>query len=60
MYQSDGKIKPVFRSISPNFSIIHPFQILMGRFQNISNKAKSKSMMLRYFKCSKNYGCQID
>ena len=47
MHQSGGKIRPVLRSLSPNFSIIYPFQILMGRFQNILNKAMSKSWMLR-------------
>ena len=36
MHQSGGKTKPVLRPISPNFSIIHLFQILMGRFENIS------------------------
>ena len=27
MHQSGGKIKPVLRSIFPNFSIAYPFQI---------------------------------
>ena len=26
MHQSGGKIRPVLRSLSPNFSIIYPFQ----------------------------------
>ena len=43
MHQSGDKIKPVLRSIFNNFSIINPFQILMGRFQNILNKAMSES-----------------
>ena len=51
MYQC--KIKPLLRSISPNFSISYPLQILMGRFQNILNKAIRKSWMLGYFKCGK-------
>ena len=53
MYQPGGKIKPVLRSILNNFSIINPFQILMGRFQNILNKAMSQSCIPGYFKCSK-------
>ena len=53
MHQSVGKIKPFLRSISSNFSIIYPFQVLMGRFQNILDKAMSKCWMLGYFKCSK-------
>ena len=43
MHQSGGKIKAVIRPISSNFSLINPFQILMGRLQNILNKAMSKS-----------------
>ena len=53
MYQPGGKIKPALRSILNNFSIINPFQILMGRFQNILNKAMSQSCIPGYFKCSK-------
>ena len=53
MYQSEGKINVVLRYITPYITIIQPFQILIGRFQNISNKAQIKSWMLGYFKRSK-------
>ena len=41
------------RKITPYVSITQPFQILIGRFKNISNKALRKSWMLGYFKFSK-------
>ena len=53
MHQLGVKIKPIPRSISPNFSMIYPFQILKGRLQNILNKAMNPSWMLGYFKVSK-------
>ena len=56
MHQSGeggGGIKPVLSQISLHFSIIHPFQLLIGRFQNISNKALSKNRMLGCFKWNK-------
>ena len=46
MHQSGGKIKPVFRQFLPYFSIIQPFQILIERFQNISNKTLRKHRCL--------------
>ena len=42
MNQTRGKIKPVLSQIFPYFSIIYPFEILMGRFQNILNKTLSE------------------
>ena len=53
MHQSGGQKTVAFRQISPYVSIIQPFQILIGRFQNLLNKALKKSWMLGYFKCSK-------
>ena len=53
MRQLGGKKTPIPRSISPNFSMIYPFQILKGRLQNILNKAMNQSWMLGYFKFSK-------
>ena len=53
MHQSEGKKPVVFAQISPNVSIIQPFRILIGRFQNLLNKGLRKSWMLGYFKCSK-------
>ena len=53
MQKSGGKKSILFRQISPYVSIIQPFQILIGSFQNLLNKALSKSWMLEYFKCSK-------
>ena len=50
MGQSGDKIKPVLRYVSPFFTIIQPFQILIGRFQNILNKALIKIAMLGYLK----------
>ena len=38
MHQSGGKIKTVISKISLYFCIIQPFQILIGRFQNISKQ----------------------
>ena len=35
MQQSGGKIKVVLREITPYVSIIQPFSILIGRFQNL-------------------------
>ena len=62
MLKSGGK-KIVFRQISKKktrcvsiiciISIIQPFQVQIERFQNLLNKAKTKSWMLGYFKCSK-------
>ena len=49
-----GGRKTIFlRQISHYVSINQPFQILTGRFQNLLNKARRKSWMLEYFKCSK-------
>ena len=59
MQQSGGEIKVVLRYIIAYVSIIQPFQILSGRFQDISNKALFKSWMLGQFKCSKYEGCRI-
>ena len=42
MHQPGGKIKPVLRSIFNNVSIINPFQILIGWFQYILNKAMNQ------------------
>ena len=53
MHQSRGKIKVVPRQITPYTTIIQRFQILIGRFQNISNKILKKGWMLGYFECSK-------
>ena len=53
MQQSRGRRKVVLTQITAFVTIIQPFQILIGRFQNISNKALKKSLMLGYFKCSK-------
>ena len=53
MQKSGGKKTVVFRQISPYISIIQPFRILIGRFQNLLNKALRKSWMLGYFKCNK-------
>ena len=53
MQKSGGKKTAVFRQISPYVSIIQPFRILIGRFQNLLNKALGKSWMLGYLKCSK-------
>ena len=53
MHQSEGKINPALSLISLYFLIIHPLQILIERFQNISNKALCKSMILKYFKYNK-------
>ena len=53
MQKSGGKKTVVFRQISPSVSIIQPFRILIGRFQNLLNKALRKSWMLGDFKCSK-------
>ena len=53
MQKLGGKKTIVFRQISPYVSIIQPFQILIGRFQNLLNKALKKSWMLEYFKFSK-------
>ena len=50
MHKSGGKINVVLRQITPYASIIQPFQILIGRFQNISNEALRKIWMLGYFK----------
>ena len=41
------------RQITPYVSVIQPFRILIGKFQNLLNKAVRKSFMLGYFKCSK-------
>ena len=43
MHQSGGKAKPVLRWISPNFSIIDLFQIIMGRLQH------SKTFQIRHW-----------
>ena len=53
MQQSGGKKTVAFRQISSYVSIIEQFRILIGRFQNLLNKALRKSWMLGYFKCSK-------
>ena len=55
MQKSGGKKNVVFRQISSYVSIIQPFRILIGRFQNSLNKALSKSGMLRYFKDYQRY-----
>ena len=47
------KITVVFRQISPYVGVVYPFQILIGSFQNLLNKALRKSWMLGYFKCGK-------
>ena len=43
MQKSGVKETVGFRQISPYISIIQPFQILIGRFQNLLNKALRKS-----------------
>ena len=49
MQKSGGKKKNVFRQILPYVSIIQSFQILIGWFQNLLNKAlMRKSWMLGY------------
>ena len=53
MHKPGGKINVVLRKITTYVSILQLFQILIGRFQNISNKALRKSWMLGYLKCSK-------
>ena len=50
MPKSGGGVNVVFRKITPSVGIIQPFQILVGRFHNIPNKALRKSWMLGYFK----------
>ena len=40
-----GKWTAVFRQISPYASIIQPFGILIGRFQNLLNKTLRKSLI---------------
>ena len=50
MHQSGGKKTVVFRQVSPDVSIIQPFGILIGRFQNHLNKALRKNWILEYFK----------
>ena len=59
MPKSGGKKAVGFRQISPAAVIIQPFGILIGRFQNLLNKALRKSWMLGYFKYSKNKGLPI-
>ena len=39
----EGKPKPVLPLILPYVSIIQPYQILIGKFQNISNKTLRKT-----------------
>ena len=46
MQKSGGKIKVVLRLIAPYVSIIQLFQILIGRFKNLLNRALRKSWML--------------
>ena len=53
MQKLGSKKTAVFRQISPYVSIIQPFRILIGRFQNLLNKALRKSWMLGYLKSSK-------
>ena len=53
MQQSGDKKAVVLRQITPYVSIIQPFRILIGRFQNRLNKALRRSWILEYFKCSK-------
>ena len=53
MQNSGGKKTVFFRQISHYISIIKPFQILIGKFQNLLNKALKKSWMFGYLKCSK-------
>ena len=48
-----GKKNIALREITPFVSIIQPFQILIGKFQNHLNKALRKIWMIGYFKCSK-------
>ena len=43
MRQVGSKTKPVLPLILPYFSITQPYQILIGRFQNISNKTLKKT-----------------
>ena len=59
MQKSGGKKTAVFRQISPYVSIIQPFRILIGRFQNLLNKALRKSWILGYLESSKYLGCRI-
>ena len=54
MQKSGDKKIVVFRQIAPDGSIIQPFGIPIGRFQNLLNKALRKSWMLGYFKCEVN------
>ena len=53
MHQSLGKKNVPFRLTSSYLSIIPPFRILIGRFQNLLKTALMKNSMVGYFKCSK-------
>ena len=53
MHISGGQKAFVFRQISPYVTIIQPFRILIGSFQDLLNKTLRKSWILGYFKCSK-------
>ena len=48
------KIRAVLRYILAYFSIIQPFQILIWRLSNISNKALRKKQILGSSKCGKS------
>ena len=48
-----GKKTIALREMTPYVSIIQPFRILIGKFQNHLNKALRKKWMLGYFKCSR-------
>ena len=54
MQKSGGKKAVAFRQISTDARVIQPFGILIGRFQNLLNKALRKGWVLGYVKCSKN------
>ena len=54
MHQSGHKIRAVLRYILAYFSIIQPFQILIWRLLNISNKALRKKQTLGSSKCGKS------
>ena len=53
MQQSGIKKTVVLREVTPYVSFIQLLRILIGRFQNLLNKAQRKRWMLGYFKGTK-------
>ena len=53
IHQSGGKRTVFLRQISPYFGISQQFRIVIGRFQNLLNKALWESWMLGLFKSGK-------